>query len=278
MRGWLAAAVISVVSIAGSGAWSGGARAATIEGTIVAAGTGQPVAGAKVETAGASATSDAAGRFRLELPAGTYVVMFRHPSGGTVTQTVKLEEDVVKLSVTLDLATEVITIRQKAPVSQRRAPEPVENYGRLRPPYTGELIDANDWAVVWLRLTVDERGEIARVEVLKSPKDYKLDEPTVKFVKRFRFRPGLDDDGRAAPYQIIYKLEWVPYWDAMLVAKSWNPPCRGQAPLNLGSFAPAYRDCEPPPGLGIPPLEQCRRPYLRCHDGAIQAAWPEVKP
>src|SRR6266571_1182150 len=87
------------------------ARAATIEGAIVAAGTGQPVAGARIETAGASATSDAAGRFRLELPAGTYTLTFRHPSGGSVTQTVNVDRDVVKLSVTVDLATEVVTIR-----------------------------------------------------------------------------------------------------------------------------------------------------------------------
>jgi TonB family protein len=253
------------------------ARAATIEGDIVAAGTGQPVAGARIDTAGgASATSDGAGRFRMELPPGTYVLTFRHPSGGTVSQTVKLDEDLVKLSVTLDLATEVVTIRQKVPVSQRRMPEPVENYERLVPPYTDELIDSNDWAVVWLRLTIDDRGEIARVEVLKSPKDYKLDEPTVKFVKRFHFRPGLDDDGNPSPYQMIYKLEWIPYWDAFLVSKSWNPPCRGEAPLNLGSLAPTYRDCEPPPGLGIRRLAQCRRPYLRCNNGPVQGAWPEA--
>ena len=234
------------------------AHAATIEGTIVAAGTGAPVAGARVSAAQAETTSDGAGRFRLELPPGTYVVTFRHPDGGSVTQTVTVDDGVSKMSVVLDLATEVVTIRQKAPPSLRRAPEPVERYERLRPPYTDALIQANDFAVVWLRLTIDERGAVADVEVLKSPKGYELDEPTVKFVRRFHFRPGLDDDGRASPYQIIYKLEWIPYWDALMVAKAWTPPCRGQAPLNLGSFAPAYRDCEPPPGLAHLRLTQPR--------------------
>src|SRR5215470_9525796 len=93
------------------------AGAATIEGTIVDAG-GAAVAGVRVEAKGARATSDGAGRFRLELEPGTYVLTFRHPDGGQVTQSVTVEDDLVKMTVTLDLGTEVVVIRQKAPPSQ----------------------------------------------------------------------------------------------------------------------------------------------------------------
>jgi outer membrane receptor for ferrienterochelin and colicins len=50
-----------------------------VHGVVVEAGTGAPVAGARVVAGGVAAASDAAGRWTATLPAGTHAVQVRHP-------------------------------------------------------------------------------------------------------------------------------------------------------------------------------------------------------
>lgn len=52
---------------------------ATISGIAAEAGTGAPVAGAQVRAGGATATTDAAGRWSAAVPAGTHAIRIHHP-------------------------------------------------------------------------------------------------------------------------------------------------------------------------------------------------------
>ncbi|HKA88985.1 MAG TPA: carboxypeptidase regulatory-like domain-containing protein [Haliangiales bacterium] len=236
------------------------ASAEEIEGTVTSAADKRPMAGVRATIVGGlSATTGADGRFHLAgLRPGTYTIVLRGPGGGSVEQKVEVvSESTLRLTVSFDDTTEVIRIKERVAPSKRRAPEPVERYTRLTPPYSDELIDANDWAVVWLLLHIDARGTVQRVDVLKSPRHYKLDDLVTKHVMKFKFKPGLDDEGRPAPYELAYKLEYVPFWSTLFGGPE-NPPCAGTGPLNLDSIMPVYRDCEPPPGYDLPKLEQRR--------------------
>jgi len=239
------------------------ARAEDIEGVVTGAVDKKPLAGVNVLVVGGAGTTTAGdGRFRLTgIRPGTYTLVLRGPGGGSVEQTVDVvAEATLRVTVSLDDSPEVVHIKEHLPPpSKRRAPEPVERYSRLVPTYSDALIDANDWAIVWLLLHVDERGSVARVDVLKSPPRYRLDDLAVKHVQRFKFKPGLDDDGKPVPYTVVYKLEYVPYW-SLVFGGPTNPPCAGSGPMNLDSSMPVYRDCEPPPGFDAPKVDQARAP------------------
>src|SRR5262245_1087632 len=229
------------------------AAAETVEGTVTDVATKKPLAGVEVTVAGGRSVTDAEGRFRIDgVRPGPATLSFRGPKGGTFDQALDLPRDTtLKVTVSFDdTPGESITIKEHLGPSKRREPEPVENYSRLTPPYSDELIMANDWASVWLLLHVNEQGVVTKVDVVKSPPRYKLDELAVKRVKSYRFKPGTNDAGEPIPYEVLYKLEYRPYWSLILGGPT-DAPCAGTAPMNLDSYMPGYRDCDPPPGYDL---------------------------
>jgi TonB family protein len=234
------------------------AAAETVEGVVTDASTKKPLANVEVTIAGERARTDADGRFAIHgVPPGAATLSFRGPHGGVFDQAMNVPKDTtVKVTVSFDDSPgESITIKERVGPSKRREPEPVERYDRLTPPYSDELIMANDWASVWLLLHVNELGVVTQVDVVKSPPRYKLDELAVKRVKGYRFKPGTNDAGEPAPYEVLYRLEYRPYWSLILGGPT-DAPCAGTAPMNLDSYMPGYRDCEPPPGYGDAKLKQ----------------------
>jgi TonB family protein len=234
------------------------ALAETVEGVITDVATKKPLPNVEVTVGGGRALTDADGRFRISgVPSGPATLSFRGPKGGVFDQAMDVPKDTtVKVTVAFDDSPgESITIKERIGPSKRREPEPVERYDRLTPPYSDELIQSNDWASVWLLLHVNEIGAVTKVDVVKSPPKYKLDELAVKRVKTFRFKPGTNDAGETVPYEVLYKLEYRPYWSLILGGPT-DAPCAGTAPMNLDSYMPGYRDCDPPPGYDEPKVKQ----------------------
>jgi TonB family protein len=179
------------------------------------------------------------GGFRFDdVPAGPASVLAIF--GGARKQ-VSVEDD-RPITLDLDLGPEVIGIREHAPPAT--LPELVDSSVPRRWPYSDELTLRNGWAVVWLRVSIDERGAVTDAVVLKSPPELKLDDIAIASVKRIRYTPARDKHGRAIATSTIVILEWPPYWGG-----GAYPPCKGSGPLNLDRENPQYRDCEPPPGM-----------------------------
>lgn len=183
--------------------------------------------------------SDAGGHFRFDdVPAGpvTLLAIF-----GGARSRVTVEGD-APVTIKLDLGPEVIGIREAAPPAE--PPHIVERSVPRRWPYSDELMLRNGWAVVWLRVNIDERGAVTGATVLKSPPELGLDAIAVAAAKRMRYSPARDRAGRAVPATEIVVLQWPPYWGGGAA-----PPCKGSGPLNLDRWNPQYRDCDPPPGM-----------------------------
>jgi TonB family protein len=240
----LAIAVIIVAAAAGTAAARG------VSGTVVVD-DDVPLPGATVllllpDGTQRQAASDEAGRFHFDdVPPGPVAVLAIF---GGARSRVTVDDD-APVRLRLDLGAEVIGIREQAPPAE--PPRIVDGSVPRRWPYSDELTLRNGWAVVWLRVTVDERGAVSDATVLKSPPEMKLDDIAVASAKRIRYTPARDKAGRPMATSTIVVLQWPPYWGG-----GKAPPCRGSGPLNLDRENAQYRDCEPPPGMShlrIPP-------------------------
>ncbi|WP_420124810.1 TonB-dependent receptor [Longimicrobium sp.] len=85
LRGLAAAAALLFASAA--------AAQERVLGTVTEAGTGAPVAGARIQAGGATASSDGAGGWSLMLPAGVHAVEVRHPGYAAVRTEVAVPAD-----------------------------------------------------------------------------------------------------------------------------------------------------------------------------------------
>ncbi len=131
----------------------------------------------------------------------------------------------------------------------RAAPAaPVEDYTRLLPTYTSASILHDVSASVAVRVEVDEHGRVVDVRVLKGA-GYGLDEVALEMVRKYRFKPALDDEGRPVRSAFGWRIVWPSHWRRLMLDSVYGRPnCRGQGPLNLGSVHPVYIDCDGPPG------------------------------
>lgn len=107
----------------------------TVSGVAVEAGTGAPVAGARVEAGAVAATSDAAGRWSMALPAGTHAVRAAHPGYAESRSALAVPSNgVVRLSLTarpLRMETVVATASRRLQ-TLGEAPVATEVVGRSR--------------------------------------------------------------------------------------------------------------------------------------------------
>jgi hypothetical protein len=150
---------------------------------------------------------------------------------------------------------ETIIIRGTAP--PKVLPKAKKRYGRIAPAYSDKAILEDRWAKAWLLLDIDERGNVARLKLLKAP-GYDLDQIAIERGFSMRFDPAQDANGNAIPSQLVTPIEWPSYW--WLIAREGlatkipeyieRVPCANSGrPMKLGSIHPAYRDCTPTPDL-----------------------------
>ncbi|HEY4180872.1 MAG TPA: hypothetical protein VGM90_28705 [Kofleriaceae bacterium] len=153
---------------------------------------------------------------------------------------------------------EIIEVHGTAP---RTTPPQPQHYNSLEtPPYSDHAILSDAWTRAWLVLELDETGTVARVKFLKKP-GYDLEKIALAQVFGQKFSPALDADGKPMRTRIVWKLEWPSAWWLNMWGNprntvpmtGWPPhradasvPCRGTAPLSLGSMHPVYKDCSQP--------------------------------
>lgn len=253
-----------VITLLGLGA--GRARAAeeasgAVDGSVVDTTSDAPLSPVTVMLFPASGpaitrNTDATGTFHFgPIPPGEYTLAAFFGSANARKDALPVKAgEVTRVTLRFDLTPEVVRIPEKRP--KITPPVPIRSSIPRVPPYSEEAILTNMWGVAWLLLQVDEHGAVVDVKVLKGP-GHGLEPLAIETAKKFRFRPGHDAAGNPIAMQFIYVMEWPSYW-ARINGFPMIPPCKGEAPLNLDSINPIYRDCEPPPGLAHLRLAQPR--------------------
>ena len=221
------------------------AETGSIAGAVTDAQSRQPMAGVQVDIDGMSTTTDPDGRFVVDgVSTGSQTIEFHH-AGGTLTQTVDVRaESIEHADVALSFGGEVVRIEETLP------PPPVkpatvlgETVPVARLPRSDALIESNRAAVVWLMTTVDDRGVVIGTHVMQSPVKLNLDEIAAAQARKLRFHPAVDAEGSPTFSHALVKVEWQPHW-SRLMGQTWDAPCAGQGPLNLGMDDPNYRLCD----------------------------------
>lgn len=234
-----------------------------LSGRVTDAQTGVPVEGALVMVSGpsglvATLNTDEHGRYRTQLPAGAYNVIFAYGSSRTSGRV-----DVLA-SATLDgkldaLAGEVIVIRDK--IAPPVPPKAKNDKPHKAPPYSDAAVLSDAWTKAHMLLDVDEQGIVRRFKFLKRP-GYDLEKIAAREVSQLVFEPARDAAGRPMRAWVVWSIEWPSaWWMAKFVGtRSGMPPivgfpprrldshvpCRGSGPMNLGSVHPTYKDCSKP--------------------------------
>jgi len=204
-----------------------------------------------------SGKTDANGRAVFDLPAGSYQVTAAFGSLMFTQQTITVEPgDTVDKTYRFNprTAVEEVVIRQQHDLAA--PPKVRKNTLPRKLEYTDEAIDQNVWGTVWLLLRVTAKGDVVKAEVLKAPADLALDPVALDVVKKVKFRPALDKQGRPKAFKVLWRMDWEPYWAKRdrFTGKASIAVCQGSGPLNMnfvGTRVPievAYRDCTPPAG------------------------------
>jgi len=217
-----------------------------------------------------AATTDAAGRYRVTVPAGAYKVLFAY---GHTQQLVSIELLAGRggtLDAKLNSASgETIVVRD--PVKPKRMPK-AKNYAPSKaPPYSDAAVTSDTWTRAWLLLDIDQNGNVVRFKWLKRP-GFDLEKIAEAEVWKIKFDPALDADGKPMRVQALWKFEWPAVgWLNMMndATRSYSPsgvtaiqgdkasdfrahhpfayvPCSGESTANLDSYYPITRDCSTP--------------------------------
>jgi hypothetical protein len=224
-----------------------------------------PVEGAFVFVAGPGGldktlTTDATGRYSVDVQPGEYRVVFAYGGSRSSGRVVVEPGQAATLDGTVDaLAGEVIVIREKL-----RAPVPAKatNYKpHQAPPYSDEAILSDAWTKAWLLLDVDEAGAVRRMKFLRRP-GYDLEKIATDEVFALRFDPARDASGKPIRTWVVWSIEWPSAWwliqftgtrSGMPPIVGFPPrrldhyvPCAGSGPWAMGSIRPTYKDCSLP--------------------------------
>jgi len=142
---------------------------------------------------------------------------------------------------------------------------------RNAPPYSDEALEKDVWVRAWVKVEIDEHGDVRRVKFLKRP-GYGLEDIALRRAFATKYAPAVDEHGKPMAVYFIYKIEWpsvgwlnmdenstrtrhVPWTAAEHV------PCAGSGPWHMDSKHPVYRDCSVPD-----PKHEAREPWLRRTD------------
>jgi Carboxypeptidase regulatory-like domain len=232
----------------------------SLSGRVVDTTTEHAVEGALVYVGGAgferAVTTDRNGRYSVEVPPGTYHVIFAHGSSRSTAEVV-IGAASAHLDAKVDAeAGEVIV------VEDRTAPAKAKNHKPLKaPPYSDEAVLTDAWTRAWLLLDVDERGHVVRLKFLKHP-GYDLEAIARGEAFKLEFEPARDASGKPIRTWVVWDIEWPSAWwlSTFVGTRASMPPivgfpprrldshvpCYGSGPLHLGSVHPVYKDCSKP--------------------------------
>lgn len=184
-------------------------------GRVLDATHGGPVAGALVMIAGErglerTLTTDAAGRYGALVRPGTYRVIFVHGESRTSGHVTVGAGAAATLDGRVDsVAGEVIVIRDR--VKPMVPPRPVGYVATKAPPYSDRAVLSNAWTRAWFLLDLDEQGRLVRYKFLRRP-GYDLEAIAVAELRKLRFEPARDRDGKPARTWLVWSIEWPSAW------------------------------------------------------------------
>ena len=223
---------------------------------------GKPVEAARVKVSDRHGvrtitTSDAGGRYSVEVPPGDYAVAFEYGTSRTVSQVSITPSCTATLDGKVDITGEIIVIQdQKPPAHPAR---PVNYKNRANPPYSDEALEKDAWTRAWMLLDISSTGEVTQFKFLKRP-GYDLENIAAREVFKLQFEPARDEHGQPMRIWLVWGMEWPSngWLMAMKLPRTMKPPiigfpprrmsdgvpCKDSGrPMFLGSLYPAYRDC-----------------------------------
>jgi len=155
-----------------------------------------------------SGATDGDGKFRYLIPSGTYDVLAIFGEARWFHAKVVVETGkVVQLPGALAVGAEVVTIHEHIDSLKHTPPEAVRASVKPILPYSDEAMDQNVWAVGWVLLDVDDKGEVTGFRSLHRP-GHGLDAIAEREVFLLRFDPARDAAGKPMASKILWKLEW----------------------------------------------------------------------
>lgn len=249
-----------------------------LTGTLTDAATGKPVGDVVMfvtrNGSEQAVTTDADGRYSVDLPPGRYDLVIARDGATRDTRTVsiaagrtsawdaKVDVGAGEVIHLVDAAlepemrgSEVITIHDRPGPPPPVKPKPKNFVVTKAPPYSERAAMRDAWTRAWMLLDVTETGEVARVKFLNKP-GYDLEPIAIRESFKLRFEPARDRAGKPIETWMVWKIEWPSaiWLGEMSVPMSTMPsekmmsqvPCRGSGPWHMGSIYPTYRDCSEP--------------------------------
>jgi hypothetical protein len=236
-----------------------------LSGRVLDATHGGPVEGALVMIAGSqglvkTVTTDVAGRYGALVRPGTYHLVFVHGDSRTSGRVDVVPGRPARLDGRVDsVSGEVIRVQGR--VKAATPPKPTNFVATKAPPYSDHAILSDAWTKAWLLLDLDEQGRLRRFKFLRRP-GYDLEQIAIGEVKKLRFEPALDGDGKPMPSLVVWPIEWPSAWwlSTFLGTRSAMPkmvgfpprrqddyvPCAGSGPWLMDSVHKTYKDCSRP--------------------------------
>jgi hypothetical protein len=248
-----------------------------LTGTLTDSTTGKPVGDVVLfvtrNGAEEAVTTDADGRYSIELPPGGYDLVFARDGATRETRHVSLAAGATfAWDAKVDVpAGEVIHLVDAAPEQELRGNEVIVVHGKIpappvlpkpknyvvtkAPPYSERAIMSDAWTSAFMLLDVTETGEVARVKFLNKP-GFDLEPIAIKESFKLRFEPARDASGKPIETWLVWKIEWPGSWwlvdmeipGTMMPSENMmsHVPCAGSGPWHMGSIHPIYRDCRKP--------------------------------
>jgi carboxypeptidase family protein len=212
-------------------------------------------------------TTDRHGHYSIDLPPGTYQVVFVHGTSRTSKSIVVESGHTTVLDGQVDaISGETIEINGWVAPS---VPPKAKKDSRILPRYSDEAALTDAWEKAWMLLDLDTTGKVTRVKFLHRP-GHDLAPIAVETAFATKFEPARDRQNRPVRTLVIWPIEWPSYWWVVdmegvvtrMPAGSQHVPCRGDGPMNLDSLHPGYRDCSRP---DLTKIESARWIYPRPH-------------
>lgn len=236
-----------------------------LSGRVIDSRHGTPVEGALVLVAGSTTgvehtlTTDAKGSFATIIKPGTYHLVFVYGTARSASKVTLVPGGFASVTGKVD-STEGEVIEVHGKIAPPAPPAPTNYKPKKAPPYSDKALVQDAWTRAWMLLDIDETGALRRIKWLKRP-GYDLDPIAISEVKKLKFQPARDSNGKPIRAWLVWGIEWPSAWwlDKFVGTRSGMPPigpggrrkddyipCAGSGPWHMGSLHKTYKDCSKP--------------------------------